>query len=50
SSVPQLRRPSHIAARTPHSHQHAVRFRGSNDEEMTQAKSPFITALYDGCQ
>uniref|UniRef100_A0A8C1TP51 Collagen, type V, alpha 3a n=1 Tax=Cyprinus carpio TaxID=7962 RepID=A0A8C1TP51_CYPCA len=33
-----------------HSHQFAVRFRGSNDEEMTQAKSPFITALYDGCQ
>ncbi|KAA0705379.1 Collagen alpha-1(XI) chain [Triplophysa tibetana] len=31
-------------------HQHAVRFRGSNDEEMTQAKSPFITSLYDGCQ
>uniref|UniRef100_A0A8C2KCV6 Collagen, type V, alpha 3a n=1 Tax=Cyprinus carpio TaxID=7962 RepID=A0A8C2KCV6_CYPCA len=33
-----------------HSHQFAIRFRGSNDEEMTQAKSPFITALYDGCQ
>uniref|UniRef100_A0A672R3C8 Collagen, type V, alpha 3a n=1 Tax=Sinocyclocheilus grahami TaxID=75366 RepID=A0A672R3C8_SINGR len=33
-----------------HSHQHAVRFRGSNDEEMTQAKSPFITSLHDGCQ
>lgn len=33
-----------------HNHQHALRFRGSNDEEMTQDKSPFITALYDGCQ
>lgn len=31
------------------SHKHALRFRGSNDEEMTQAKSPFVQALYDGC-
>ncbi|TRY90262.1 hypothetical protein DNTS_005119 [Danionella cerebrum] len=35
---------------TSHSHQYALRFRGSNDEEMTQEKSPFITPLYDGCQ
>uniref|UniRef100_A0A665U5B0 Collagen, type V, alpha 3a n=1 Tax=Echeneis naucrates TaxID=173247 RepID=A0A665U5B0_ECHNA len=32
------------------SYQHAIRFRGSNDEELTQAKSPFINAVYDGCQ
>ncbi|CAB1342229.1 unnamed protein product [Coregonus sp. 'balchen'] len=32
------------------SHQHALRFRGSNDEEMSQAKSPFIQATHDGCQ
>lgn len=36
-----------IAAR---SHQHALRFRGGNDEEMTQAKTPFIRPLHDGCQ
>lgn len=35
---------------TSGSYQHAVRFRGSNDEELTQAKSPFIKAVYDGCQ
>lgn len=35
---------------TSHGHQHAVRFRAGNDEEMTQAKSPFIASLYDGCQ
>uniref|UniRef100_A0A8D2ZRC7 Collagen, type V, alpha 3a n=1 Tax=Scophthalmus maximus TaxID=52904 RepID=A0A8D2ZRC7_SCOMX len=35
---------------TSRSHQHALRFRGSNDEELTQAKSPFITAVHDGCQ
>uniref|UniRef100_A0AAX7T3Q8 Fibrillar collagen NC1 domain-containing protein n=1 Tax=Astatotilapia calliptera TaxID=8154 RepID=A0AAX7T3Q8_ASTCA len=32
------------------SYQHALRFRGSNDEELTQAKSPFINAVHDGCQ
>lgn len=31
-------------------HARALRFRGSNDEEMTQAKSSFIRALQDGCQ
>lgn len=35
---------------TSRSYQHALRFRGSNDEELTQAKSPFITAVHDGCQ
>ncbi|CAB1449678.1 unnamed protein product [Pleuronectes platessa] len=35
---------------TSRSHQQALRFRGSNDEELTQAKSPFITAVHDGCQ
>lgn len=32
------------------SYQHALRFRGSNDEELTQAKNPFINAVHDGCQ
>uniref|UniRef100_A0A3B4CG06 Fibrillar collagen NC1 domain-containing protein n=1 Tax=Pygocentrus nattereri TaxID=42514 RepID=A0A3B4CG06_PYGNA len=32
------------------SYQHALRFRASNDEEMTHAKTPFIMPLYDGCQ
>lgn len=32
------------------SYQRALRFRGSNDEELTQAKSPFINAVHDGCQ
>lgn len=32
------------------SYQHALRFRGSNYEELTQAKSPFIHAVHDGCQ
>lgn len=32
------------------SYQHALRFRGSNEEELTQANSPFIKAVYDGCQ
>lgn len=36
--------------RATRSYQHALRFRGSNDEEMTQAKSPFIQSLHDGCQ
>lgn len=35
---------------TTRSHQHAIRFRGSNDEEMSQAKNPFIQATHDGCQ
>lgn len=35
---------------TSRSYQRALRFRGSNDEELTQAKSPFISAVYDGCQ
>ncbi|GAA6071056.1 collagen, type V, alpha 3a isoform X1, partial [Tachysurus ichikawai] len=35
---------------TSHGHQHALRFRASNDEEMTHDKMPFITSLYDGCQ
>ncbi|MEQ2303796.1 hypothetical protein AMECASPLE_020508, partial [Ameca splendens] len=35
---------------TSRSYQHALRFQGSNDEELTQAKSPFITAVHDGCQ
>lgn len=32
------------------SYQHALRFRGSNDEELTQAKSPFVNVVHDGCQ
>lgn len=32
------------------SHERALRFRGGNDEELTHAKSPFITAVHDGCQ
>lgn len=35
---------------TSRSYQHALRFRGSNYEELTQAKSPFIHAVHDGCQ
>uniref|UniRef100_A0AAQ5Y6L1 Fibrillar collagen NC1 domain-containing protein n=1 Tax=Amphiprion ocellaris TaxID=80972 RepID=A0AAQ5Y6L1_AMPOC len=35
---------------TSRSYQHALRFRGSNDEELTQTKSPFISAVHDGCQ
>uniref|UniRef100_A0A8C9WRC2 Collagen, type V, alpha 3a n=1 Tax=Scleropages formosus TaxID=113540 RepID=A0A8C9WRC2_SCLFO len=35
---------------TNNSYQHAVRFRGTNEEELSQAKMPFIKALYDGCQ
>uniref|UniRef100_A0A3Q3MDI1 Collagen, type V, alpha 3a n=1 Tax=Mastacembelus armatus TaxID=205130 RepID=A0A3Q3MDI1_9TELE len=35
---------------TSHSYQHALRFRGSNDEEMTQAKSSFVNVVHDGCQ
>uniref|UniRef100_A0A3P9K2S7 Collagen, type V, alpha 3a n=1 Tax=Oryzias latipes TaxID=8090 RepID=A0A3P9K2S7_ORYLA len=35
---------------TSSSYQHALRLRASNDEELTQAKSPFITAVHDGCQ
>lgn len=32
------------------SYQHALRFRGSNDEELSQSNSPFIHAVYDGCK
>uniref|UniRef100_A0A8C5HEZ4 Collagen, type V, alpha 3a n=1 Tax=Gouania willdenowi TaxID=441366 RepID=A0A8C5HEZ4_GOUWI len=35
---------------TTGSYQHALRFRGSDDEELTQEKSPFINAVHDGCQ
>uniref|UniRef100_A0A4W6FY29 Fibrillar collagen NC1 domain-containing protein n=1 Tax=Lates calcarifer TaxID=8187 RepID=A0A4W6FY29_LATCA len=35
---------------TSRSYQHALRLRGSNDEELTQAKSPFINVVHDGCQ
>ena len=35
---------------TARSHRHALRFRGGNDEEMTQAKTPVIQSLHDGCQ
>lgn len=35
---------------TSRGHQHALRFRASNDEELTRDKTPFITPLYDGCQ
>lgn len=35
---------------TSRSYQHALRFRGSNDEELTQAKNPFVNAVHDGCQ
>lgn len=33
-----------------HSHQHALRFRGSNGEELTHENTHYINALYDGCQ
>lgn len=32
---------------TSHSYRHALRFRAGNDEELTQAKSSFIYAVYD---
>uniref|UniRef100_A0A8C4NQR1 Collagen, type V, alpha 3a n=1 Tax=Dicentrarchus labrax TaxID=13489 RepID=A0A8C4NQR1_DICLA len=35
---------------TSRSYQRALRLRGSNDEELTQAKSSFINAVHDGCQ
>uniref|UniRef100_A0A665T583 Collagen, type V, alpha 3b n=1 Tax=Echeneis naucrates TaxID=173247 RepID=A0A665T583_ECHNA len=31
-------------------HEHALRFRGSNGEELTHENTHYITALYDGCQ
>lgn len=31
-------------------HEHALRFRGSDGEEMTHENAHYITALYDGCQ
>lgn len=33
-----------------HSHEHAVRFRGANGEELTHENTHYIRALYDGCQ
>lgn len=33
-----------------HSHEHALRFRGANGEELTHENTHYITALYDGCQ
>lgn len=32
------------------SHEHALRFRGSNGEELTHENTHYISALYDGCQ
>lgn len=32
------------------SYKYALRFRGSNGEELTEAQSPFIKAVHDGCQ
>uniref|UniRef100_A0A7N6BQJ7 Fibrillar collagen NC1 domain-containing protein n=1 Tax=Anabas testudineus TaxID=64144 RepID=A0A7N6BQJ7_ANATE len=32
------------------SHEHALRFRGINGEELTHENTHYITALYDGCQ
>lgn len=32
------------------SHEHALRFRGSDGEELKQENTHYITALYDGCQ
>ncbi|TNN41680.1 Collagen alpha-1(V) chain [Liparis tanakae] len=37
----------HAAAR---SHQHALRFKGADGEELTHENTPYISALYDGCQ
>lgn len=37
----------HAAA---HSHEHALRFRGSNGEELTHENTHYISAVYDGCQ
>ncbi|XP_060939270.1 collagen alpha-3(V) chain-like [Limanda limanda] len=31
-------------------HEHALRFRGSDGEEMTHENTHYISALYDGCQ
>lgn len=33
-----------------HSHEHALRFRGTNGEELTHENTHYISALYDGCQ
>ena len=32
------------------SHEHALRFRGSDGEELTHENTHYISALYDGCQ
>ncbi|XP_045903123.1 collagen alpha-1(XI) chain-like [Micropterus dolomieu] len=32
------------------SHEHALRFRGVNGEELTHENTHYISALYDGCQ
>uniref|UniRef100_A0A3B3QIX5 Fibrillar collagen NC1 domain-containing protein n=1 Tax=Paramormyrops kingsleyae TaxID=1676925 RepID=A0A3B3QIX5_9TELE len=32
------------------SHRNALRFKAINEEELSQAKTPFIRALHDGCQ
>uniref|UniRef100_A0A8C9WZ00 Collagen, type V, alpha 3b n=1 Tax=Sander lucioperca TaxID=283035 RepID=A0A8C9WZ00_SANLU len=33
-----------------YSHEHALRFRGANGEELTHENTHYISALYDGCQ
>uniref|UniRef100_A0A3Q3K315 Fibrillar collagen NC1 domain-containing protein n=1 Tax=Monopterus albus TaxID=43700 RepID=A0A3Q3K315_MONAL len=33
-----------------HSHEYALRFRGSNGDELTHENTHYIIALYDGCQ
>lgn len=33
-----------------YSNEHALRFRGSNGEELTHENTHYISALYDGCQ
>uniref|UniRef100_A0A667WJ99 Collagen, type V, alpha 3b n=1 Tax=Myripristis murdjan TaxID=586833 RepID=A0A667WJ99_9TELE len=33
-----------------YSHEHALRFRGSNGEELTHENTHYLGALYDGCQ
>lgn len=35
---------------TTFGHEHALRFRGSNGEELTHENTHYISALYDGCQ
>lgn len=33
-----------------YSHEHALRFRGIDGEELTHENTHYISALYDGCQ